>query len=77
MGKNVLIVVDVQKDFVDGALGTAEAQAMLPRLIEKVRAFDGEVIYTKDTHPENYLETQEGRKEGGTLAVPPFVVYNG
>lgn len=61
MGKNVLIVVDVQNDFVDGALGTKEAQAMLPQLLAKVRAFDGEVIYTKDTHPENYLETQEGK----------------
>lgn len=61
MSKNVLIVVDVQNDFVDGALGTKEAQAMLPQLLTKVRAFDGEVIYTKDTHPENYLETQEGK----------------
>ena len=61
MSKNVLIIVDVQNDFVDGVLGTKEAQAMLPRLLEKVRAFDGDVIYTKDTHPENYLETQEGK----------------
>ncbi len=56
-----LLVIDVQNDFVDGALGTAEAQAMLPNLLKKVREFDGEVWMTKDTHPENYLETQEGR----------------
>ncbi len=56
-----LLVIDVQNDFVDGALGTAEAQAMLPDLLKKVRGFDGAVWMTKDTHPENYLETQEGR----------------
>lgn len=56
-----LIVVDVQNDFVDGSLGTKEAQAMLPALLKKVEAFDGTVVMTKDTHPENYLETQEGK----------------
>ncbi len=56
-----LLVIDVQNDFVDGALGTAEAVAMLPNLFAKVRAFDGEVWMTKDTHPENYLDTQEGK----------------
>ena len=61
MAKKILLVIDVQNDFVDGALGTKEAQAMLPALLEKVRTFDGDVIYTKDTHPENYLETQEGK----------------
>ena len=61
MAKKILLVIDVQNDFVDGALGTKEAQAMLPTLLEKVRSFDGDVIYTKDTHPENYLETQEGK----------------
>lgn len=62
MAKKILLVIDVQNDFVDGSLGTKEAQAMLPALLEKVRTFDGDVIYTKDTHPENYLETQEGKK---------------
>ncbi len=56
-----LVVIDVQNDFVDGSLGTKEAQAMLPQLLEKVKDFDGEVLMTKDTHPVNYLETQEGR----------------
>ncbi len=61
MAKKMLLVIDVQNDFVDGALGTKEAQAMLPTLLDKVRSFDGDIIYTKDTHPENYLETQEGK----------------
>ena len=56
-----LIVVDVQNDFVDGDLGSKEAADMMSRLIQKVKSFDGEVIFTKDTHFENYLETQEGR----------------
>ncbi|MCD8146663.1 MAG: cysteine hydrolase [Clostridiales bacterium] len=58
---NYLILVDVQNDFVDGALGTAEAQEMLPRLVEKVRHFDGTLLVTKDTHDADYLDTQEGR----------------
>ena len=55
-----LVVVDVQNDFVTDALGTPEAQAALPAMIDKVRAFDGQVVFTKDTHDERYLETQEG-----------------
>ncbi|MCI8814029.1 MAG: cysteine hydrolase [Lachnospiraceae bacterium] len=58
----VLVVVDMQNDFIDGALGTAEAQEILPRTVEKVRQFHGKVVFTRDTHEENYLETQEGRK---------------
>lgn len=57
----VLIVVDMQNDFIDGALGTKEAQAIVPRVAEKIRDFQGDVIYTRDTHFENYMETQEGR----------------
>lgn len=56
-----LVVIDVQNDFVDGSLGTKEAQAMLPQLLSKVESFDGAVWMTKDTHPKNYLETQEGK----------------
>lgn len=59
-----LIVVDVQKDFVDGALGTPEAQAIIPRVKEKIaeyRANGGRVIFTRDTHQKNYLETNEGK----------------
>ena len=57
----VLVVVDVQNDFVTGALGTPEAQAMLPKLVDKVKGFDGEVWFTKDTHEPDYLSTQEGK----------------
>lgn len=57
-----LIVVDMQNDFIDGALGTKEAQLIVPRVAEKIRDFQGAVIYTRDTHFDNYLETQEGRK---------------
>ncbi len=56
-----LIVVDVQNDFVDGALGTSEAQAALPVMVAKVRDFPGQVVFTKDTHDSRYDETQEGR----------------
>lgn len=56
----VLVVVDIQNDFVTGVLGTPEAQAMLPALLSKVEAFDGAVWLTKDTHRSDYLDTQEG-----------------
>lgn len=59
--KKYLIVVDMQKDFVNGALGTKEAEAIVPTVLEKVANFDGEVIFTKDTHFENYLSTSEGK----------------
>ena len=59
---HVLVVVDMQNDFVDGALGTKEAVEIVPRVAEKIRNFEGEVLYTRDTHGEDYLETQEGKK---------------
>ena len=59
--KQFLIVVDMQKDFVDGALGTAEAQAIVPAVAEKIRGFDGEIIVTYDTHEDDYMTTREGR----------------
>ena len=55
--RNYLIVVDMQNDFIDGALGTAEAVAIVDRVADKIRGFDGEVIFTRDTHPEAYLDT--------------------
>lgn len=61
MERQYLIVIDMQKDFVDGALGTKEAQEILPRVEEKIQNFPGTVIYTKDTHDRNYLSTQEGK----------------
>lgn len=60
--KKVLVVVDMQKDFVDGSLGTKEAVQIVPKVAEKIRAFDGDIFVTYDTHFENYLETAEGRK---------------
>ncbi len=60
--KRLLIVVDMQKDFVDGALGSREAVAIIPAVAEKIRAFDGSIFVTLDTHFENYLDTAEGKK---------------
>lgn len=58
---NVLIVVDMQVDFVDGALGTKEAVEIVPNVVEKIKSYEGEVIYTMDTHTADYLTTQEGK----------------
>ena len=60
--KHFLVVVDMQKDFVDGALGTAEALAVVPAAAEKIRSFEGDIFVTYDTHFEDYLNTAEGRK---------------
>ena len=59
--KKLLIVVDMQKDFVDGALGTKEAVSIVPSVVKKIENFDGDIIATYDTHGENYMETQEGK----------------
>lgn len=55
-----LIVVDMQKDFIDGALGTKEAIAIVPNVVNSIEEFNGLVYATMDTHGEDYLETQEG-----------------
>lgn len=60
--KEYLVVVDMQKDFVDGALGTKEAVAIVPAVAEKIRSFQGRIYVTYDTHFENYMETAEGKK---------------
>lgn len=54
---NILIVVDMQNDFIDGSLGTKEAVAIVPKVVEKMKHFDGMVLATRDTHPVNYPET--------------------
>jgi nicotinamidase-related amidase len=59
--KNILVVVDMQKDFIDGALGTKEAVAIVDKVAETIKAFDGEIVFTRDTHFDNYMETQEGK----------------
>ena len=61
MFKNVLIVTDMQNDFIDGALGTPEAQAIVPAVCEKIRSFDGDIVFTRDTHSGIYPDTQEGK----------------
>ena len=60
--KKVLVVVDMQNDFIDRALGTKEAQAIVGRVAEKIRTYPADCIYaTRDTHEEDYLETSEGK----------------
>ena len=59
--KRFLIVVDMQKDFIDGALGTKEAIDIVPFVAEKIKEFDGEIIVTYDTHSEDYMNTNEGK----------------
>lgn len=60
--KRFLVVVDTQKDFVDGALGSGDAVAIVPSVVEKIKSFDGEIFVTLDTHFDNYPETAEGKK---------------
>ena len=57
----ILVVVDMQKDFIDGALGTAEAVCIVPTVKELIEGFDGKVYFTRDTHFENYMQTKEGK----------------
>lgn len=59
--QNILLVVDMQNDFIDGALGTEEAVKIVPDVKAKIESFDGTVLFTRDTHFENYLNTQEGK----------------
>lgn len=62
MAKHVLAVIDMQNDFIDGALGTKEAEAIVENVAAQIRDFEGEVVYTRDTHFEDYLGTQEGKR---------------
>ena len=57
----ILVVVDMQNDFIDGALGTPEAVKIVPYVKELIRNFDGKVLFTRDTHFANYMDTQEGK----------------
>lgn len=69
--RKVLVVIDMQNDFVTGALGTPEAQAIVPRIVQKIETggFDT-VLFTLDTHRENYLDTSEGKQ----LPVPHCIL---
>lgn len=61
--KKILVVIDMQNDFVDGSLGTKEALSIVPKVVKKINEFDGDEIFvTYDTHHENYLNTLEGEK---------------
>ena len=61
--RKVLAVIDVQNDFITGSLRNEEAIKKVPNIVKKINEFDGDVIfYTMDTHAENYMETNEGKK---------------
>lgn len=60
--EKILVVVDMQNDFVDGALGTKEAEGIVDYVASRIRNFDGRIIVTMDTHGWDYLETAEGKK---------------
>ena len=60
--RRILVVVDMQKDFIDGSLGTKEAVGIVPAVIDKIKGYDTDDVYaTRDTHQPDYLTTQEGR----------------
>ena len=60
--RKILVVVDMQNDFIDGALGTKEAQGIVKNVVEKIRSYKGcKVFATSDTHGSDYMETLEGK----------------
>ena len=60
--KKILVVVDMQNDFIDGALGSAEARAIVPKVVEKIKSYPADcIIATRDTHESDYLQTSEGK----------------
>ena len=58
---DILIVVDMQNDFINGSLGTKEAELIVSNVVDKAKNFNGDIIFTRDTHFDNYLSTQEGK----------------
>ena len=61
MNNNILIVVDMQNDFILPPLGTPEAEAIVPKVAEKIYTYKGRIIFTQDTHFMNYFDTLEGK----------------
>ena len=65
MKRRILVVIDVQNDFIDGSLGSAEAQAIIPNVKNKIEQYianGNQIIFTRDTHFSDYSKTQEGKK---------------
>ena len=62
MKNKLLVIVDMQNDFVAGSLGSAEAQAIVDNVCEKIRGWEGVIAFTYDTHGEDYMNTLEGKK---------------
>ena len=60
--RNLLIVVDMQNDFISGTLGSPHAAAIVPNVVKKVSEYDGKVLFSRDTHGPDYMSTQEGTK---------------
>ena len=60
--KRLLVVVDMQNDFISGSLGTAEAKSIEPKVVNKIKKWDGDIVCTMDTHSKDYLKTSEGKK---------------
>lgn len=58
----LMIVVDMQNDFVTGCLGTKEAVNIVDKMVKTLNEFDGDIIFTRDTHFEDYMDTMEGKK---------------
>ena len=71
-GNKILIVVDVQNDFVTGALGSEEAKSIVPNVVQKMKSYKDDVlVFTRDTHYEGYLDTEEGKN----LPVPHCIFH--
>lgn len=62
MAKKILIVVDMQNDFIDGTLANEDAKKIVAPMCEFIRKWDGDICFTQDTHSEDYLNTSEGQK---------------
>ena len=72
MKKKILVVIDVQNDFITGALHNDEAKSKVPAIVEEIKNFDGDAIFaTMDTHDEDYMETKEGQR----LPAPHCIEY--
>lgn len=70
--RKILVVVDMQKDFVNGALGSKDAVAIVDNVVNKINKFDDEIIVTYDTHLNNYMNTREGKY----LPIPHCIYYS-